>query len=69
MLNVFEHELMQEQSQSVSNKQNDGDGVVIKNFSESTKNLPHLPDSLINVDIQKVRESILFWHNKERNNI
>jgi hypothetical protein len=69
MLNVFEHELMQEQSQNVSNNKTTVVNTSIQNFSKSTKELPHLSDNFPNVDVQSVRNAVLSWHNEERKNV
>lgn len=58
MLNVFEHELKEEQLNN-----------PIIQTSAKINNLPHLSDNLPNVDIQKVRDAILSWHNEERRNV
>ena len=54
MLNVFQHELRQEQATKAS--------------KTSTK-LPHLYDNFSNIDEQEVRNAILSWHNDERHNV
>ena len=61
MLNVFEHELKEEQANN----------PIATNKITSAKigSLPHLSDSLPNIDIQKVRDAILSWHNEERRNV
>jgi len=63
MLNVFQHELNEELGKSFQ--------WIVSNNSEflvktSTLELPHLSDNLPNIDIQKVRDAILSWHNEER---
>lgn len=63
MLNIFQHELNEELGKSFQ--------WIVSNNSEflvktSILELPHLSDNLPNIDIQKVRESILSWHNQER---
>ena len=63
MLNVFQHELNEEQGKSFQ--------WIVSNNSEffvktSTLELSHLSDNFPNIDVQKVRESILSWHNQER---
>ncbi len=58
MLNVFEHELKEEEFNN-----------PIIQTSTKINNLPHLSDNLPNVDIQKVRDAILSWHNEERHNV
>lgn len=61
MLNVFEYQLNEEQG-----------GTDITNTIQTTRkigSLPHLSDNLPNADIQKIRETILSWHNDERHNV
>ena len=61
MLNVFEHELKEEQANNP---------ITTNNItSAKIDNLPHLSDNLSNVDVQKVRNAILSWHNEERRNV
>ncbi len=64
MLNVFQHELMQEQTNSptatASNK------ITI---NPSTLNLPHISSNFSNIDVQKVRDAMLSWHNYERQSL
>ena len=72
MLAVFEYELQEEQANSSKNQ-------TLPNKTSSTKNtttqkksksgLPHLSDNLSNVDVQKVRDAVLSWHNEERYNV
>ena len=59
MLNVFQHELQQEQTKSSSKT---------TSTISSTK-LPHLSDNFYNINEQKVRDAILSWHNDERYNV
>lgn len=62
MLNVFEQELKEKENRN----------PTITNYTQASAkigNLPHLSDNLPNVDIQKVRNAILFWHNEERRSI
>lgn len=63
MLNVFKYELNEEWGKSFQ-------WVVSSNSEFSTKSstlsLPHLSDNLPNIDVQKVRNAILSWHNEER---
>ena len=69
MLNVFEHELMQEQAQNLSNNQIIAGSFTTQKFSESVKNLPRFSDNFSDVDVQSVRKAILSWHNEERSNV
>lgn len=67
MLNVFEHELRQEWTKSTTNNQTPSNQTeVYTEFSSKIGNLPTLSDNISNVDVQKVREAILSWHNTER---
>ena len=61
MLNVFEYELKEGQTSD----------LTTTNYTQTSAkigSLPHLSDNLPNVDIQKVRNAILSWHNEERRN-
>lgn len=75
MLNVFQHELKQEQSAKTS-KSSTTKTTSTKTSTNttstkytSTKDLPHLSDNFSNIDEQKVRNAILSWHNDERENV
>lgn len=75
MLNVFQHELKQEQSAKTS-KSSTTKTTSTKTSANttstkytSTKDLPHLSDNFSNIDEQKVRNAILSWHNDERENV
>ena len=75
MLNVFQHELRQEQaaktSKSSTTKTTSTKASNNTTYTKytSTKSLPHLSDNFSNIDEQKVRNSILSWHNDERYNV
>ena len=69
MLNVFEHELKQEQSQNNSVNQITNGSIITQEFSESLRSLPRFSDNFSNIDAQTVRKAILSWHNEERNNV
>jgi len=74
MLTVFQHELMEEQNKNVSKNQTKKTNTTTSQnttsqYTQSTKNLPHIPDNFSNVDVKKVREAILSWHNSERNSV
>lgn len=61
MLNVFEYELKEGQTSD----------LTTTNYTQTSAkigSLPHLSDNLPNVDIEKVRNAILSWHNEERRN-
>jgi len=62
MLNIFEHELKGEQPDNSTT-------TNITQASAKIGNLPKLSDDLPNVDVQKIRNAILSWHNEERLNI
>ena len=70
MLNVFQHELNEELSKNNQNLQNTGN---LNNNLETKKaiieNLPHLSDNFQNIDIEKVRNTILSRHNEERQSL
>ena len=79
MLNVFQHELRQEQASKTS-KTSTTKTTSTKTSTKtsasttttkytSTKNLPHLPENFSNIDEQKVRSAILSWHNDERESV
>lgn len=69
MLEVFEYELKEESLKNAAN--NKTSGTIQNTIQQSAKlqELPHLSDNLPNVNVQKIREAVLSWHNKERNNI
>ena len=74
MLNVFQHELKEEQAKSnksTSPKTTNTSKSSTKTSSQnkSSIKLPHLPDNFPNIDEQKVRDAILSWHNDERENL
>lgn len=69
MLNVFQHQLMEEQAQNTTKNQTKKTNTTTSQnttYTQSTKNLPHISDNFSNVDVKKVREAILSWHNSER---
>ena len=73
MLNVFQHELQQEQTKS-SSKTTSTVSSTTKSTTKTTSTisstkLPHLSDNFSNIDEQKVRNAILSWHNDERYNV
>ena len=57
MLDVFEYELNEEY------------GNKFTQTSSKIGSLPHISDNFSNIDVQKVREAILSWHNAERKNV
>ena len=65
MLKVFEHQLKEEQSNSLSNNLSSTSDTIIW----STINLPHLSDNFSNIDEWKVRNAILSRHNTERQSL
>jgi hypothetical protein len=74
MLNVFQHQLMEEQAQNTTKNQTKKTNTTTSQnttpqYTQSTKNLPHISDNFSNVDAKKVREAILSWHNSERNSV
>jgi polyribonucleotide nucleotidyltransferase len=78
MLNVFQHELKQEQTKSqskttastkTSTTKSTSTTKTTSNTSKSSTKLPHLSDNFSNIDEQKVRNAILSWHNDERYNV
>jgi len=73
MLNVFQHELRQEQAtkaSKTSTKTNTTSTTKTTTSSnKSSTRLPHLYDNFSNIDEQKVRNAILSWHNDERENV
>ena len=73
MLNVFQHELQQEQTKS-SSKTTSTVSSTTKSTTKTTSTisstkLPHLSDNFYNINEQKVRDAILSWHNDERYNV
>ncbi len=66
MLKVFESELREEQAKNNSNK---SETYNAGNFTQSTKNLPHLSDNFWNIDVQAVRKAVLTRHNEERKSV
>ena len=78
MLNVFQHELKQEQSKSTSKSTTKSTTTKTTTkttsssktpSSKSSIKLPHLSDNFSNIDEQKVRNAILSRHNDERYNV
>jgi len=79
MLNVFQHELKQEQSKSTSKSTTKStttktttkttSSSKATTSSKSSTKLPHLSDNFSNIDEQKVRNAILSRHNDERDNV
>ena len=75
MLNVFQHELKQEQSKSTTKSSTkttttkSTPTTKTTSSSKSSTKLPHLPDNFSNIDEQKVRNAILSRHNDERYNV
>ena len=73
MLDVFEYELQEEQAKNNSKDMTSFNGSKLnKNTSAqkiSKSNLPHISDNFSNIDVQKIRDTILSWHNEERNNV
>ena len=73
MLNVFQHELRQEQATKASKTSTKTNTTsTTKTTTSSNKSLtklPHLYDNFSNIDEQKVRNAILSWHNDERENV
>lgn len=57
MLNAFQSQLMEEWWEFVQSSK-----ITISN-------LPHISDNLWNINEQKVRETILSWHNQERKSL
>ena len=66
MLNVFQHELKQEQAAKTSKITSK---TTSTNKTTSTKKLPHLSDNFSNINEQKVRNAILSRHNDERESV
>ena len=68
MLNVFQHELQQEQAQS-NTKTSVTSPNKTSSSSKSYTKLPTLSDNFSNINEQKVRDAILSWHNEERESL
>jgi len=70
MLNIFQHELNSEISKYPQNTQTSN--IQTSNNSNlsitqpTITNLPHIPDNFTNINEEKIRNSILSWHNNER---
>ena len=70
MLNVFQHELKQEQSKSTSKSTTKTTSTNKTSTSnKSSTKLPHLSNNFSNIDEKKVRNAILSRHNEERYNV
>ena len=74
MLNVFQHELKQEQAAKASKTSSKTTSTKTSSNTTTTKkasikNLPHLQDNFSNIDEGKVRDAILSWHNEERKSL
>lgn len=77
MLTVFQYELTEEQSKKDTKKQTKNTNTTPKTTVQTTssqmiasvRNLTKLSDNFSNVDVKKVREAILSWHNDERNSV
>ena len=75
MLNVFQHELKQEQAAKASKSSTTkatstkASTSTTTTKATSTKKLPHLSDNFSNINEQKVRNTILSWHNDERESL
>lgn len=63
MLNVFQHELIEEQSNSTITNNN------TPTTNPATLKLPHLTDNFSNIDEERVRKTILLRHNTERQSL
>ncbi len=63
MLNVFQHELMEE------NKNNPDFYEVNLNLGGKVTSLPVLSDKFSNIDVNEVRKAVLWWHNAERRSL
>lgn len=69
MLNVFQHELKQEQASKTSKSsttKTTSTKTTTTTKTTSTTKLPHLSNNFSNIDEQKVRDAILSRHNEER---
>ena len=71
MLTVFEYELKEEQSKynSKTNSSSSSKNTISTAKTSTIIDLPHLSDNFSNIDEQKVRDTILSWHNEERKTI
>lgn len=76
MLNVFQHELKEEQSKTTTKNQTKNTTTTKKTSQKTTsqttaslKNLPHISDNISNINVQKVRDAVLTWHNEERTSV
>ena len=71
MLNVFQHELKQEQAKSTSKTSTTKTTSSTKSssYSKSYTKLPNLSDNFSNIDERKIRDAILSWHNDERESL
>lgn len=77
MLNVFQYQLLEEQSAKKSKTTVTQPNKASKNTSNkktsinksSSKSLPQLSDNFHNIDIDKIRKEILSWHNDERKSL
>jgi hypothetical protein len=70
MLRVFEYELKEEQSKNNSKNQTTSNKTTSTTTNKiSRSDLPHLYDNFSNIDEQKVRDSVLSWHNEERDSL
>jgi hypothetical protein len=67
MLNVFQHELQQEQAAKSSTSSKTSSNTSTK--KASINNLPHLQNNFSNINENKVREAILSRHNDERDSL
>ena len=66
MLNVFQHQLIEENK----NSQNNSDFYEVNlNLGGKMTKLPVLSDKFSNVDINEVRKAVLKWHNDERRSL
>lgn len=67
MLTVFQHELWEEQAKNSSL----WSSITVNNTQTTPKinGLPHISDNFSNIDVQKVRNAILSWHNYERQSL
>lgn len=63
MLNVFQHELIEE------NKNNSDSGQVTLSLGGKVTSLPVLSDKFSNIDVDEVRKAVLGWHNAERKSL
>lgn len=67
MLNVFEYELREEQENNIIKN-----GIVSINSNDTAQtnqkinSSVRLSDNLPNIDVQKIRDALLSWHNEEK---